>query len=41
VKLRLVHLLQNQRFGTIWLSPAVREEAGGPLDPDEESFGYA
>lgn len=41
VKMRLLHLLQNQRFGTIWLSPAVVEDDGGSLDADEESLGYA
>lgn len=41
VKMRLLHLLQNQRFGTIWLSPAVVDESGGTLDTDEESLGYA
>jgi segregation and condensation protein A len=41
VKLRLLHLLQNRRFGTIWLTPAVVEESIGSVDPDEESLGYA
>lgn len=41
VKMRLLHLLQNRRFGTIWLSPAVVEAANGTIDPDEESLGYA
>ena len=41
VKMRLLHLLQNQRFGTIWLSPAVVDESDGTLGTDEESLGYA
>lgn len=41
VKLRMLHLLQNQRFGTIWLTSAVAEETSGLVDPDEESLGYA
>jgi segregation and condensation protein A len=41
VKMRLVRLLQSQRFGVIWLSPAVQDDAGaGPL-PDEDVLGYA
>ncbi len=41
VKMRLLHLLQNRRFGTIWLSPAVVEETSTINDADEESLGYA
>jgi segregation and condensation protein A len=41
VKLRLVHLLQSQRFGAIWLTPAVAEALAAPGAADEETFGYA
>ncbi len=42
VKMRLVHLLQSQRFGTIWLTPAVQEQLlPGDAESDEESLGYA
>lgn len=41
VRLRLVHLLQSQRFGAIWLTPAVTEVAEFVADADEESLGYA
>lgn len=41
VKLRLVHLLQSQRFGAIWLSPAVADLAGFDAVTDEETPGYA
>jgi segregation and condensation protein A len=42
VRLRLVRLLQSQRFGAIWLTPAVQEEQLAPdADTDEESLGYA
>jgi segregation and condensation protein A len=42
VKLRMVHLLQNQRFGTIWLTPAVQEMvACEDSAADEETLGYA
>lgn len=37
-KLRLLRLLQNTRAGTIWLFPAVAEEAA-PL-PNEDTLGY-
>ncbi|MCM2264326.1 MAG: segregation/condensation protein A [Desulfuromonadales bacterium] len=40
VKLRLVHLLQSQRFGAIWLTPAVAEPTGLDSDVDEETLGY-
>jgi segregation and condensation protein A len=40
VRLRLVKLMQNARFGPIWLFPAVTgEEAETPLD--EDNLGYA
>ncbi|OHB32356.1 MAG: chromosome segregation protein ScpA [Desulfuromonadaceae bacterium GWC2_58_13] len=40
VKLRMVRLLQNTRFGTIWLFPAVAEEHLTGLDFDEDALGY-
>jgi len=40
VKLRLVHLLQSQRFGAIWLTPAVGEVAAEDSGLDEETLGY-
>jgi len=41
VKLRLVRLMQNNRFGSIWLftPPDVQED--GVLTLDEDSLGYA
>ncbi|NJC87553.1 MAG: segregation/condensation protein A [Desulfuromonas sp.] len=41
VKLRLLRLLQSQRFGAIWLTPAVTETAEFDADADEETLGYA
>lgn len=41
VRLRLVHLLQSQRFGAIWLTPAVAEAVAVDADTDEETLGYA
>ncbi len=42
VKLRLVRLLQSQRFGVIWLTQAVLEEpADQNLTTDEDALGYA
>jgi segregation and condensation protein A len=41
VKMRLVRLLQSQRFGMIWLTPAVADAAAADIDPDEEALGYA
>ncbi|MEJ2200527.1 MAG: segregation/condensation protein A [Desulfuromonadaceae bacterium] len=41
VKLRMVRLLQNTRFGTIWLFPAVAGEALENLELDEDHLGYA
>lgn len=41
VKMRLVRLLQSQRFGAIWLSPAVQDGAAAEAIPDEEALGYA
>ncbi len=40
VRLRMVKLMQNGRFGPIWLFPAVEEEAT-PATLDEENLGYA
>lgn len=40
VKMRLVRLLQSQRFGSIWISPAVEEQLSDEIAPDEESLGY-
>jgi segregation and condensation protein A len=40
VKMRLVRLLQSQRFGAIWLSPAVQDGSAAAI-PDEEALGYA
>lgn len=40
VKLRLVRLMQNSRFGTIRLYPAVNADDVSSLDLDEDSFGY-
>jgi segregation and condensation protein A len=41
VRLRLVHVLQSQRFGTIWLTPAVAEPADHGRSLDEAALGYA
>jgi segregation and condensation protein A len=41
VRLRLVHLLQSQRFGVIWITPAVAATAADDPSLDEDSFGYA
>lgn len=40
VKLRMVRLLQNTRFGTIWLFPAVANQDMAGLDFDEDALGY-
>jgi segregation and condensation protein A len=40
VKLRMVRLRQNARFGTIWLFPAVAEEHMDGFDFDEDTLGY-
>jgi len=40
VKLRLVRLMQNARFGPIWLFPAVVEHGLAGLDLAEDEFGY-
>lgn len=40
VKMRLVRLLQSQRFGAIWLTPAVADLADLDAAADEESLGY-
>jgi segregation and condensation protein A len=41
VKLRLVHLLQSQRFGVIWLTPAVAAADGFEGGIDEEAHADA
>lgn len=40
VKLRMVRLLQSQRFGAIWLTPAVAESLEFEPGADEETLGY-
>lgn len=40
VKMRLLRLLQNKRYGAIWLFPAVAEELRGDLGLEEDSLGY-
>lgn len=40
VKLRMIRLLQNMRFGTILLFPAVVEEDTEPFSVDEDALGY-
>ncbi len=40
VKMRLVRLLQNARFGNIWLYPAVAEKSTPSAAVDEGSLGY-
>jgi segregation and condensation protein A len=40
VKLRLVRLMQNVRFGAIWLFPAVVDEAPAGVALDEDALGY-
>ena len=40
VKMRLVRLLQNARFGNIWLYPAVTDEPAASTAVDEGSLGY-
>ncbi|TLM67907.1 MAG: segregation/condensation protein A [Deltaproteobacteria bacterium] len=40
VRLKLVRLLQSQRFGAIWLTPAVADAAGVDTGFDEEASGY-
>jgi segregation and condensation protein A len=40
VKMRLVRLLQNARFGSIWLYPAVPGEEAAAAPIDEEHLGY-
>lgn len=39
VKMRAVRLMQNSRFGSIWLFPAVPEDEL-PTPVEEEHFGY-
>jgi segregation and condensation protein A len=40
VRLRLVRLLQSQRFGPIWISPAVAEDEAVEIAADEGAPGY-
>jgi len=40
VKLRLLRLMQNTRYGTIWLYPAVEEDDLEGLKLADESLGY-
>jgi segregation and condensation protein A len=40
VRLKLVRLMQNSRFGTIWLYPAVGGEDAASLQLEEDSLGY-
>lgn len=40
VKMRLVRLMQNSRFGNIWIHPAVAEAEAASLDIGEDSLGY-
>lgn len=40
VKLRLVRLMQNVRFGPIWLFPAVTEDNLAGIDLAEDELGY-
>ncbi|HKL26171.1 MAG TPA: segregation/condensation protein A [Desulfuromonadales bacterium] len=40
VRMRLIRLMQNARFGTIWLMAAV-EVGAGELKIGEEHFGYS
>jgi segregation and condensation protein A len=40
VRLKLVRLMQNSRFGAIWLYPAVPVEEAASLQVEEDSFGY-
>lgn len=41
VKMRMVRFMQNVRYGTIWLFPAVLIDANEPLDLGEETLGYS
>ena len=40
VRLRLVRLLQSQRFGPIWISPAVAADDAGEIAAEEGAPGY-
>lgn len=40
VRLKLVRLMQNSRFGAIWLYPAVAGEEAAALQLEEGSLGY-
>ncbi|PLX73174.1 MAG: segregation/condensation protein A, partial [Desulfuromonas sp.] len=41
VKMRMVRLMQNSRFGTIWLHPAVTLEDDQELALGDDSLGYS
>ena len=40
VRMRMIRFMQNQRFGTIWLMPAV-EVSPEEIELGDESFGYS
>jgi len=40
VRLRLVRLLQSQRFGPIWITPAVAADEEVEVAADEGATGY-
>lgn len=40
VRMKLVRLMQNSRFGPIWLYPAVDDQAVTDLELEENSLGY-
>lgn len=40
VRLKLIRLAQNSRFGAIWLFPAVVGEEAAALQLEEDSLGY-
>jgi segregation and condensation protein A len=39
-KMNLVRLMQNTRYGSIWIRPAVAAEDIGSLQLEEETLGY-
>ena len=41
VKMRMVRLMQNSRFGTIWLHPAVTMEDSQELELGDDNLGYS
>ncbi len=41
VKLRLVRLMQNERYGPIWLYPSEAGVDGNKLSMEDESLGYS